>query len=122
MNRTSRKGLRYEDRARLYLQQRGLRLIKQNFCSRFGEIDLLMLERGVICFIEVKFRASLSCGGAAYSIPLSKRRKIVKTALFYLARHKQHANRDMRFDAFLIQRQPDGRDRIEWIRNAFYAE
>lgn len=119
---SNRKGLRYEDRALKHLQSRGLRLLQHNYSCRCGEIDLIMQDGESICFIEVKFRKSMTYGGAANSIPLTKRRKIIKTALFYIAGHRQLARFPLRFDAFLIQRQPDGSDRIDWIRNAFYAE
>ena len=122
MESASRKGLRYEDRARQYLLARGLRLLEQNYRSRFGEIDLIMQERDTICFVEVKYRGSRSLGGALDALPLRKRRKIVKTALFYLARHRRLASRDLRFDALLIEAEPNGGERIEWIKNAFYAE
>ncbi len=122
MNQANRKGLRYEDQAREYLHSQGLRLLTQNFSSRCGEIDLIMRDRDTICFIEVKFRKSMAYGGAASSIPISKQRKIVKTALFYLAGHKRLASQPLRFDALLIQRQPDGSEQVDWIRNAFYAE
>lgn len=122
MSKPNRKGLRYEERARKYLQSRGLRLLAQNFSSRFGEIDLIMRERDTICFIEVKFRNSLAYGGAAASIPRAKQGKIVKTALFYLAGRKHFSDQPLRFDAFLIQRLPDGSERADWVRNAFYAE
>ena len=117
-----RKGLRYEQQARRYLERRGLRLIERNFRSRFGEIDLVMLEQDTICFIEVKYRERLDFGGACSAIPVSKQRRFVKTALCYLARHRQYANRDARFDALLIQRLPGGSEQIDWIQNAFYAE
>jgi putative endonuclease len=117
-----RKGLRYEDRARIYLQNQGLNLLQQNFSCRYGEIDLIMRDHDCICFIEVKFRESMAYGGAASAIPLSKQRKLVKTALFYIAAHRQLNRQGLRFDAFLIQRHPDGNDRYDWIRNAFYAE
>ena len=102
-----RKGLRFEDRARRYLQSRGLGLLEKNFRSRFGEIDLIMTEGDTLCFIEVKYRRSTGYGGAATSIPRSKRRKLIKTALFYLACNRQLGQRPARFD---------------WIKNAFYAE
>ncbi len=119
---TLRKGMHYEERAQRYLQQRGLRLIEKNFRSRFGEIDLIMADGENLCFIEVKYRKSLSHGGAAMTIPQSKQRKLIRTALFYLCRHRRHSQRPARFDALLIQRNRDGNDDIEWIRNAFYAE
>jgi putative endonuclease len=106
MNINLRKGLRFEDRARDYLLESGLLLIQSNYRCRFGEIDLIMRDRDTVCFIEVKFRKSFAFGGAAVSIPRSKQRKIIKTALFFLAAHKRLAHHALRFDALLIQQQP----------------
>ncbi len=122
MSTNFRKGLRFEDHARDYLLAQGLLLLQSNYCSRFGEIDLVMRDRDTIAFIEVKFRKSQAFGGAADSIPRSKQRKIIKTALFYLARHRHFANHALRFDALLIQRQSDNSNHFNWIQNAFYAE
>ena len=122
MSRNLRKGLRFEDQARDYLLAHGLLLLESNYRCRCGEIDLIMQEGETVCFIEVKYRKSLNFGGAADSIPLSKQRKIIKTTLFYLAAHKRLATQALRFDALLIQRQADGYNHINWIKNAFYAE
>ena len=117
-----RKGLRFEDRARSYLEQRGLSLLAQNFRGRRGEIDLIMRDGERICFIEVKYRKSRAYGGAANAIPTAKRRRIVDTALYYLATHADARVLAPRFDALLIQENPDGGADTEWIKNAFYAE
>jgi putative endonuclease len=122
MNDHLRKGLRFEDQARDYLQAHGLLLLQSNYRCRFGEIDLVMRDGDTLCFIEVKFRESLLFGGAAASMPRSKQRRIIKAALFYISAHKQIANQAMRFDALLIQRQANGNNEINWIQNAFYAE
>ena len=117
-----RKGLRYEDRARDYLANRGLSLLAQNFRRRGGEIDLVMRDAERICFVEVKYRDSMAYGGAAGSITAAQRRRIVRTALHYLSTHRELSCLAPRFDALLIQRQADGSERIDWIKNAFYAE
>ena len=117
-----RKGLRYEERARQYLARCGLSLLAQNFRIRGGEIDLIMRDEERICFVEVKYRESTGYGGAASSISRAQQRRIVTTALHYLALHRELSTLAPRFDALLIQRRPDGSERIEWIRNAFYAE
>ena len=122
MNNQLRKGLRFEDQARDYLQAHGLLLLQSNYRCRFGEIDLVMRDGDTLCFIEVKFRKSLLFGGAAASIPRSKQRKIIKASLFYISAYEQLANQAMRFDALLIQRQANGSNQIHWIQNAFYAE
>jgi len=122
MSTNFRKGLRFEDQARDYLLRHGLLLLQSNYRCRFGEIDLIMRDHNAVCFIEVKFRKSLSFGGAADAIPHSKQRKIIKTALFYLAAHQRLANHALRFDALLIQQQSNNTNHINWIKNAFYAE
>jgi len=117
-----RNGLRYEDRARSYLERRGLSLLSRNFHGRRGEIDLIMRDNDRICFIEVKYRKSSAYGGAANAIPAAKRRRIVDTAMYYLATHADARRLAPRFDVLLIQQEADGREVIEWIQNAFYAE
>jgi putative endonuclease len=122
MNQNRRKGLHYERLAKEYLLERGLLLLNANYQCRFGEIDLIMLQREVLCFIEVKFRNSLAFGGAASAIPVQKQKKIVKSAQFYLSANKRMAQHAMRFDALLIQRQASKGDKFNWIQNAFYVE
>ncbi|MDH3633696.1 MAG: YraN family protein [Gammaproteobacteria bacterium] len=122
MNSNLRKGLQYEDLARDYLIEQGLGLLQSNYRCRFGEIDLIMHDGDVICFVEVKFRRSLAFGGAAVALPQGKQRKIIKSARLYIATNTRLGNRALRFDAFLIQRQPNGANEFNWIRNAFYAE
>jgi putative endonuclease len=118
----STRGAQFEDYARDCLAERGLRLLKQNYHCRFGEIDLIMQDGETICFIEVKFRKSLHFGGAANAIPMHKQRKIIKTAMFYIAQNRHLANQAFRFDAFLIQQQADGSNQVNWIKGAFYGE
>lgn len=123
MNLSKRKGLHYESLAKGYLEQKGLILLKQNYHCRFGEIDLIMLQQDILCFIEVKYRNSMRYGGAISSIPPQKRKKIVKTALCYIAENKRLNQHPMRFDALLVQQQENRQDTcVNWIQNAFYAE
>ena len=53
-NSSTSTGQYYEALARDYLVQQGMTLIEQNYHSRFGEIDLIMFDQKVLCFIEVK--------------------------------------------------------------------
>lgn len=110
-------GQQQEAVARDYLKTRGLTLVKQNFSSRFGEIDLIMLDEQTLCFIEVRYRQSASRGGAAASITRSKQQKIIKTAQFFLLNEPKYQAYRMRFDTLLIEQ----RDQLNWIKGAFYA-
>lgn len=123
MNPNKCKGLHYENRAKDFLLQQGLSLLKQNYHCRFGEIDLIMLHQNVVCFIEVKYRNSTGFGGAASAISAQKQNKIVKTAMVFNSQNNAYKNYSMRFDALLMQQQRGGQDPdINWIQNAFYAE
>lgn len=51
-----RYGFLAEWAALIFLTVKGYRLIARNFRSRRGEIDLIMIRRGVLIFVEVKFR------------------------------------------------------------------
>jgi putative endonuclease len=50
--------------AQKYLTQHGLKLIEQNYHSRYGEIDLIMQDQSTLVFIEVRQRSSQLFGGA----------------------------------------------------------
>ena len=122
MNDSLRKGLRYEDLARRYLDAQGLCLLESNYRCRFGEIDLIMRDANTLCFIEVRYRKSLDFGGASASITVAKQRRIIKAALLYLSTHHQPSKQALRFDALLIQQQSAAEHDFNWIQNAFYAE
>jgi putative endonuclease len=116
------KGLFYEQQAEKYLIQQGLTPLEKNYHCRYGEIDLIMLDAGYLCFIEVKFRKNDAFGGTAYSIPASKQRKIIQTALHYVSRKKQYQQHPYRFDAVFIQQADRLRSaHTEWIQSAFEA-
>lgn len=114
------KGLFYEQQAQSYLVQQGLSLLDKNYSCRYGEIDLIMMDNGFLCFIEVKFRKNDSFGGTAYSITTSKQRKIIQTALHYMTKNRRFQQLPFRFDAVFIQ--PSSKQtsiQIEWIQSAF---
>ena len=121
MNQNKRKGLHYESEAKQYLLRQGLKCLAQNYHSRFGEIDLIMQQADLVCFIEVKFRKSLDFGGAVSSIPHQKQQKIIKTAQTFMQSNHKLKNQGMRFDALILQQSSEDIT-IDWIQNAFYAE
>lgn len=117
------KGTHFEEHALHYLQQKGLTLIQRNFHCRLGEIDLIMLHQKTLCFIEVKYRSNDRFGGTAYSIPLSKQRKITDTALVFISKHKEYQHHNYRFDALLIKPEVASRQNtVNWIENAFSTQ
>lgn len=101
-----------------YLQQRGVKLLKKNFHSRFGEIDLIMQDGETLVFIEVRCRQVDAQVGAAESVTFAKMQKIRKTAQYYLLQFDEVPN--CRFDVIAMTHNKQDSDyTIEWIKNAF---
>jgi len=108
-----------EDLALAHLQQQGLRLLCRNYRLAGGphqagaEIDLILLEPdGTLVFVEVRARRDGHYGGAAGSVSLAKRRRIVRAAQHYLL--GLTVLPACRFDVVAI----DG-DALQWLRAAF---
>lgn len=116
------KGLYFENVALRWLKAKGLKMLAKNYQSRAGEIDLIMQEKDTICFIEVKYRNSQAFGGAAHSIPPSKQRKIIHTALSFISHQPRYQDQQMRFDALLIEPGSTTDYQVDWIKDAFSAE
>lgn len=110
----NRRGTAFEALAASFLQSRGLAIVARNYQCRIGEIDIVAREGATTVFVEVRRRASNAFGGAAASITMNKRARLLRAARHYLSRLRVVPQ--CRFDALLIEGEPP---RIEWIRNAF---
>ena len=107
-------GSEFEQKAAAYLSNHGYHILEHNFRCRTGEIDLIAKNDGYLCFIEVKYRSSLSRGYPAEAITPHKIRKIINTAKVYLLLHKLPTDTPCRFDAVVILE-----NEISLIKNAF---
>ncbi len=111
-----------EDLAKKFLKRNGYKILKRNYASRNGEIDIVAYERGVIAFVEVKTRLSESFGPPELAITNKKRRKIIRTALNYLTLNKIE-EMDYRFDVVGILFKKDTvNPNFELLKNAFTAD
>ena len=113
MPNTKQLGNQYEQKAADYLEEHGYELVERNFRCRQGEIDLVAMEDGYLCFIEVKYRKTKRLGSAAEAVTPAKQRRISETALVYLAMRGRYGQ-PVRFDVVAI----DGAE-IRLIKNAF---
>lgn len=109
-------GLNAEQKAYDYLVNQGLSLVTRNYRCRMGEVDLIMRERDVLVFIEVRARKSDYFGGAIASITRSKQKKLIHTALYYRCIHGYKEKDPFRFDVVGLQ---GTLNQIEWIKSAF---
>ena len=106
-----------ETTARRYAA-RGWRVIARNWRAGRewggGEIDLVVENRGVLAFVEVKARRTIAA--AAESLRPAQRRRLIAAAEKFLAVHDA-GDRDVRFDVALLDRW----GRFEVIENAIMA-
>ena len=115
-----------EDDAYDYIVKSGYRVLYRNFrYGRYGEIDIIAIKDGVVCFIEVKSRSGASYGTPAEAVGYAKRKKILAVANHFL-RIGGFGGHKLRFDVVEVyynkaDRGADGRKpvKINHIENAF---
>ncbi|MBF0265735.1 MAG: YraN family protein [Gammaproteobacteria bacterium] len=117
------RGKQAELEANTYLQNQGLTTLELNFYSRFGEIDIILLQNKgkilnskTLIFCEVRSRKNMGYGSALESITVHKQQKIIKTAQYFMLKNPQYANLAARFDVVIVSR---NLKEIDWIKNAF---
>jgi len=114
-------GQRGEAAAARYLKRRGYKILARGDRFGPGELDLVMLDRDTIVFVEVKTRQSPDAGLPAEAVDQLKQRKLTRLAVTFLKRHGL-LERPARFDVVAVT-WPAGKwfPAIEHIRNAFEA-
>ncbi len=120
MNSRRFQGSQWEKLAESFLHKRGLRTLERNYHSRFGEIDLIMMDRQTLVFTEVRYRRDSAYGSGAESVTFTKQKRITRAAQRFLQHHQHHASLACRFDVVSIGNE-EGRVILNWIRNAFDA-
>jgi putative endonuclease len=105
-----------------YLRSQGLKTVDRNFHCRHGEIDIIMLDKNMLVFIEVRYRKNNNFGGGLESITTTKQQKLRKTAELYLQINQHYKN--ARFDVVSMSKTNQTSDNqqkyiFEWITNAF---
>jgi putative endonuclease len=61
-----------EDLALRYLTRRGFQLVKRNYRTRYGEIDLILRKDDLLVFVEVKLRRGTGFGNPLEAVTLQK--------------------------------------------------
>ena len=106
-----------EGRAARYLEEKGYRIVARNWRARRGELDLVAMHDGTLCFVEVRQRGGGARVTALESIDRRKQASLVRAAQEYLLRHGLH-RQAARFDVIAI----DARGELTHLENAFTAD
>lgn len=84
-----------EEYARELLEKKGYRLVEQNYSNRWGEIDLIFEDDGILIFVEVKTKKGLDFGTPEEMFTSGKRSKVKRMATMYLEGREVRCRMDM---------------------------
>ena len=101
-----------------FLKKSGYEILEKNFRSRYGEIDIIARESGVLCFIEVKSRKNIDFGLPEEYVDKRKQAKLLKTSMIYLS-DAENSLVDKRFDVISVDLKSNT---CHKIKSAFDAE
>jgi len=94
-----------EDRAAKALEEAGMSVIARNFRWKRGEIDIIALDEETLVFVEVKAWTVFGIENLAHSVNRKKQGKIIETAKYFLATHRQYYRRAIRFDVVFVSKE-----------------
>lgn len=105
-----------------FLKNNGYAVLEINYQKRIGEIDVIAKSGKTIHFIEVKTRTESSSemfGLPQEAVSFHKKKKLIRTALFYLAEHKLSDEAIWQIDVIAITiNQDKTKAKINHIENA----
>lgn len=105
-----------------FLIKNKLKLITKNYRCKFGEIDIIMLDKQSLVFVEVRYRSNSQYGSGAESITISKQKKLIKAASHYLQQNQKISRYAARFDVISMSADTSSKEsKIDWIKDAFQA-
>jgi putative endonuclease len=88
-----------------FLKSNDYSILKINYQKRIGEIDVVARSGEIIHFIEVKTRTKAS--SEKYGLPqeavnFHKKKRLIRTALFYLTEHRYSNDTNWQIDVIAI--------------------
>jgi putative endonuclease len=109
-----------EKYAEKFLISQNYKILNKNFKSKFGEIDLIVFDysRNEIAFVEIKTRTGIFFGEPEDSVTKLKKRKIIKTALYFLNSATRKDSLSWRVDVIAVKLSRHGKlEKITHFKN-----
>ncbi|HHU78691.1 MAG: YraN family protein [Caldicoprobacterales bacterium] len=110
-----------EEQGCSYLSSRGWEILRRNYRSALGEVDIIASQGDQLIFVEVKTRRSTAYGYPAESVNYKKRLKYEQLALYFL-KETGRIDSSCRFDVLEVIVNRDNTFCINHIVNAFQAQ
>ncbi len=104
MQSNKQRGQKAEFLARLWFRLHGFGILYKNYVTgrgtTAGEVDFIAKRGKLIVFVEVKERKNLET--ALYAISPQQQKRLLNAARYFLQKHPQYENFDIRFDAVFV--------------------
>jgi len=115
-------GNKGEEIAYKFLRSSGYKILLTNYQKRIGEIDIIASKKECLHFIEVKTRTIKSVekyGLPQEAVNFYKKKKLIRTALFYLSENKFSDDKQWQIDVIsIILDTANNKAKINHIENA----
>ena len=109
-----------EQTALEYLLDKKLKLLEKISDQHLVKCCLIMQDKNIILFIEIRYRSSNNFHSALESINRKKCERIIITSNQYLSQNRGASHMDCRFAVVALSGKQET-PTIEWIKNAFQA-
>lgn len=122
---TVKRGREAEMLAVSFLESQDYQIVRRNYRVAGGEVDIIAWDGAVLCFIEVRSRASSEFGDPLETINSLKISRIVRATRRYLEDELSENEAPwpvMRFDAVGIVLENDAPPAITLVRDAFCVD
>lgn len=112
-------GALIEKKACHWLEQQGLTSLELNYRCKTGEIDIIMLDRQQLVFVEVRYRKSKIFGDGLESVDWRKQQKLQKAAAHFLMVRPRFNHLPCRFDVLAVSPGSESNLDWNWVKDAF---
>ena len=110
-------GKQGENICKKYLLDNDYKIVKQNYFTNFGEIDIIAEKDNLLVFVEVKYTKVGKFGNPVFSVNKSKRKRIYLSSEDFLQKYPQ--KKDIRFDIITIEK--NNSSKLTHYENAFMS-
>ncbi|MDD5662032.1 MAG: YraN family protein [Candidatus Omnitrophica bacterium] len=110
-------GIQAEAKAAEFLKASGYQILRRNYRSKLGEVDIIARDRDTVCFVEVKCRLSDKFGKGSEAVSGKKQGQLAKAALSFL-KENNLLGKSARFDVVSLD-SCGPEEKVTLIKNAF---
>jgi putative endonuclease len=109
-------GISGENDASRFLEKAGYTIIKRNYRTRLGEIDIIIRRGDTLVFVEVKTSRIFTEDTLEYTVHNAKKKKILLVSQYFLVEYPEYNEYIVRYDVIFVSKKDN---RIMHIENAF---